>query len=703
MVESLERRHGPWHRDAAASAAIGAAVGAEMRMALCKMPLLLAAPDDGIRYALLTLSGGGSVVLLLDDGRLLQADRKIAGRDGHWSHLADDPCSAFHWVRGARAMPCDDRATSNALAGTLPEAVESGVRHRRPVWRRAKAPRSGRNPARVLSAYLVESALAAAGFEGTAPEWGRGMYAANALALRLERLGFAGFECAARLLRDPALDRLSSASGVDDTYEWLLGLGAEPELVGTVASRRRQFCRGYPELAGALSINEAVRTANVAPDRQRALAAVADAVDGAGKLAPAVAALRGWEPWVEKALRGRLAADRRLGQGLFAEQDPTRNCDGLARTLGKLGPAWRIRHGDERIAVVLTRLANDLGAPASAISGMCLFPGGSPSPWKRAWRRMPDAFRDEIAAARPWHAAGHRAASNAMDAVSAFEHDVALPLAALAGEPREQPDRPLERWPGQRRPRLVDTALAGRTLDDVLRISSEWHARLALVARAKASSYGEGAEADLMSWSPLFAPFSAVRGRVEVRCLTVADDLAAHGTEMHHCVGTYALPCLEGRSHIVAFHRDGHAVSTAEIGDDGHGAYSVVQMRGRRNVEADPDAQRALDLIMDDLAARREPDGPRRGVGLALVPQETIAVGVALRNPALARRRAALKAGYDVRDGVVVDRVVQAWRFALPQRARAALDRLDTPEARLAAVHRELETERLKAVRKRGA
>jgi hypothetical protein len=191
----------------------------------------------------------------------------------------------------------------------------------------------------------------------------------------------------------------------------------------------------------------------------------------------------------------------------------------------------------------------------------------------------------------------------------------------------------------------------------LLKVSEDWHARLGLIARAKASGCGDDVDEDLKSWAPLFAPFSAVGGRLDVRCLTTADELSEHGKEMQHCVGTYLLPCLEGRSHIVAFHHEGKAVSTAEISDDGEGSYTVIQMRGRRNGSAEADAERALEMIISDLASRGDPESKDRAVGLALTSAATIAAGVARRNPALARRQAALRAGYDVRDKEVVDRV----------------------------------------------
>jgi hypothetical protein len=352
MVASLEMNHGPWHPDAAASSAIGKAVQDEMRFAICKMPMLLVSPCNGIRYALLTLAGSGHAVFLLEDGRLLTTTKGLSRSDRHWSRLADDPLSTFHWARDGKVVPCDDPVTAAAFSEIMTETIKHGTRARITPRRRGQTTmRVGKSPSRILATDLIDAAASAAGFQGATQNWGKGLYAANAMATRMERVASAGFELGARLLLDPAMARLASAAGNEATYEWLLGLDAEPDLVGTVAARRRQFCRGYPELAGALAMDAKTRTRDVAPERQEALQTVAAAVDGAGKLAPAVAAMRKWEPWVEKALRGRLAADRRLGQGAPLDPDPTRNGDILAQALGKLGPAWRIRHGDEHIAM----------------------------------------------------------------------------------------------------------------------------------------------------------------------------------------------------------------------------------------------------------------------------------------------------------------------------------------------------------------
>jgi hypothetical protein len=203
-----------------------------------------------------------------------------------------------------------------------------------------------------------------------------------------------------------------------------------------------------------------------------------------------------------------------------------------------------------------------------------------------------------------------------------------------------------------------------------------------------------------------------VRGHVGVACLTTAAELEANGSEMGHCVRNYAMSCLEGRCHIVGFYLDGRAAATAELSGSTDLGFTAVQMRGRRNGDAPAETRQALDLILRELnggAPARQPAGARCGagvaacrdadpagarplaapsfrpMGLAVTPDAVLADALAGRQEALARHRASLSANYEVSDPEAVDRVATAWRFAMPDRMRAAWEAGRTPAERIAA------------------
>jgi len=706
LLATIERKYGPWDLDPAAGKAWRRGFAGAFHEAFAAMPVVLAAPSQTLRYAVIS---GPRMAALDTDGRVGGAVNNALW--GLAVPLVADPDSPFHWDRSGRGVPCRDDVTAALFSAhmVLPDGVA--------LLRQAVRPRpwSKQGGSEVFH-QSVAAALKEDGFDPDGRKRSRCAYAAGTLLARYRWIAACGFNLAALRLYDPEVLRLARRTGNLDSYNWLAAVGRLEDRAA-VTSRRRQFAIAYPELVGSVALSDRAPVPGGSPSDERARA-IGAAVDRAERVGPLVAAHRGWPKWVGKLLAGRLSATGVLGRALHAEQmarfgdrdgAPPLGAD-LARLLAALGPAWRPRGGDASIIAFMTSLSERLNLDPSAISSLCPHPGSGPSPWKRAWKRIPPAMR----------ARGGRPASPGklpsdvpslaayiMDAVKAFEDDVARPLTALCREPDVRPraDRqPRFGWQefgGQHR--IHGFALGGLSLAALIGVSIEFHERLDAIRLAKHGTPARGTPM-LSRWQPLFAPFSMAGSRVTAACLSAGAELDSNGSAMGHCVSSYAMGCLEGVCHIVAFHHGGKAIATAELRGSLAAGFTAVQMRGFRNGPAPDNAGEALRLILLELnGGRTDGHSPGAGglpmtgdsgrvagaatgfapLGLSVTPDAVLEAGLARRLTAIGKHRAAMAANYDVNDPAAVDRVVTAWRFAMPDRVRAAWERGTTPAERI--------------------
>jgi hypothetical protein len=92
-----------------------------------------------------------------------------------------------------------------------------------------------------------------------------------------------------------------------------------------------------------------------------------------------------------------------------------------------------------------------------------------------------------------------------------------------------------------------------------------------------------------------------------VRELVSGDELADESAAMHHCVGSYAYRCAQGRSAIFSVTLDGERRITVELDPS---TRAVVQARGLRNRECEPEERELLRRWLDALGAA--PSDPTR-------------------------------------------------------------------------------------------
>ena len=118
-----------------------------------------------------------------------------------------------------------------------------------------------------------------------------------------------------------------------------------------------------------------------------------------------------------------------------------------------------------------------------------------------------------------------------------------------------------------------------------------------------------------MGWPPLLGS-TFIFGGIVARSLTSAMDLDIEGSEMDHCVGSYADACAAGTTHIISlrgadceFGRVGFEIieyrSTAELRiiDSGRGYWDlqVEQHVGYRNSPPPKRCTRALEALIENL------------------------------------------------------------------------------------------------------
>ena len=118
-----------------------------------------------------------------------------------------------------------------------------------------------------------------------------------------------------------------------------------------------------------------------------------------------------------------------------------------------------------------------------------------------------------------------------------------------------------------------------------------------------------------MGWPPLLGS-TFIFGGIVARSLTSAMDLDSEGSEMNHCVGSYADACAAGTTHIISlrgtdceFERVGFEIieyrSTAEIRiiDSGLGYWDlqVEQHVGYHNSSPPKRCTRALEALIENL------------------------------------------------------------------------------------------------------
>jgi hypothetical protein len=707
ILGALEAKYGAFHPNPEVAAAWRSWFENALHQALASMPLVLASPRPHIRYAVISrfrcayLGYDGVVGIVSHTISKTLVDTALRG-----------PGTALYWDRGARAAPCED-ALAVAGLGEVLDGMETaagrslgelggGMRLGMPGFTLGALRDFRRSTAAAAVCREAEPILAAAGVLNSDAKPTKCAFAAGGIVSRFQMAAHIGFGFAILRLLDPDISTLARKCGGFFTYPWLAALNVADEQ-GAVSRRRCQFAEAYPELVPCLADRE--QAVNQAAG---GLQDIQSTVDNAGRLAPIVAAYRGWPSWVEKALKGRLAATAVMGASLYGnlmdreDGAEIRRGDAIARLLADLGPAWRPRGGDASIVTFFTTAIHELGLDASAVSAMCPSPGGSCSPWKRAWMRLPLSMRARsLRASSPDKNFFIRFSIGIDDALDAFYNDVAMPL---MGEGRTA--NMFAKSAKKLRAEALKPFKFNTSLASLVRLSEEWHERLEVIRRAKTGGGADHAQM-LSEWQPLFAPWTLVDGRVQVACLATTSALNDNGMELEHCVSSYAMDCLEGKCHIIGFSRDGQAIATAELRGSFARGFSVTQLRGHHNRSAPHEAEKALGLALLDLNGELRPMSgglqwkredllaPNPGVrpatafkplGLSIATDEELGAGLDRRRQSIDRHYASLSASYDVNDIEAVDRVVTAWRFALPDRIRAAWDHGQTPEERVAAV-----------------
>lgn len=89
-----------------------------------------------------------------------------------------------------------------------------------------------------------------------------------------------------------------------------------------------------------------------------------------------------------------------------------------------------------------------------------------------------------------------------------------------------------------------------------------------------------------VTWSSALTAYKD--GGYDVVPLITSAELAVEGVKMHHCVGSYAGYCNEGRSRIFSIRKDGKSLATAELVRLSHG-WLLNQNRGPCNSDPGPE------------------------------------------------------------------------------------------------------------------
>lgn len=693
IVDALTAKYGPWHRDPKIDIALRVGYGKALAEALVAMPVVLARPLEGLRYVIIHRA---AAVGLGDDGTIGVYTHRQRVANAAW-RLSACRDSAFHWDRPARAIPCADAQAAKllrpaliSLHSTLRNPINAlehplaGVLTSLSKMKLRVAPRG-----MALSDPTVAASLVAHGIESDCAQMQDlppAVFAAATILYRLQGVGQLGFGLAILRLFQAPLLREAWRCGHPSAYFWLGARDADAERPA-IASRRRQFAKAYPELIVPLIASQYPGDIVTSTDPQiRAkLEALAQAVDDARPVTPLIHALRGWPPWVEKTLRGRLTARSRLAFVLYRQKYAPDSLigDEIAALLAALGPAWKPRRGDETIVAFLALLANSIGAEARSIARVCPVPGKGPSPWKQVWRHIAPSTRPNREGKQSPRIAlwdYDQIATAIRDTVAAFEIDIVLPLLGTSSRSRTRDLNPFHYYDPSYDASLTESPLRSLSLAALLRVADQYHQRLDVIRRAKQHAALPQLEKRLR-WPSLFAPFSLRDSRLEIRCLTDAEQLQAHAVELNHCADRYAVDCTAGECHIVGFFSAGRAIATAELKADENQRWLTVQFAGYRNGKPPAMALAALKLLMRELTpesqAQRETRGRRSAsrIGLYVAPPSDLEGDLAARRRLVRRYQMALAVRYDIDDPEALHRVLAAWRFAMPDGMRAAWER----------------------------
>ena len=704
ILAAIVSRHGPFSADRTLDAGIRESFYLHFRDTFSMMPAMLADPLPGIRYALF---GPGMLLACDPGGRLATVgwSPRAAGPGDFVAPqpaLSGDPRSVFHWERDMRAAPVGDPVSAAAAAGPL-EAARAMLRgqgagsERPPVLGRLLNRQLGRRTPTDLVPPDIRRACETSGSGMTGA-----VHAASCLlSAKLDVASARAFAFAARKMVDPRLLAAARRCGDLDLYWWLAAHGLPDGQASVASARRLQFSVAYPELVSGVAASGgrghpasagAPDTADGAADGAGAMARIGRAVDAASGAAPAVAGFRSWQPWVERALRGRLTATRAMGAyrcTIPREGDregtpggmQSALFDSVARSLGELGPSWKPRHGDDGPMAFLCSAAGHLGMDArTAIGKACPDPAGpGASPWKRVFRRVPEGYRPSRDPGRP-----RRDPVSAVDELSrAFCTDVLLPLAP---EGTDMEVLPARKGAGRGR------AAGGHAgppppfrahLPALLALVDEWHRRIDTIRVAKAGYPGRPAAGKApVSWSAAFEPVPTPGGLL-LSCVTDAASLSSHGTLMDNCIGSYAPACLTECFHVVSVTDGDRPVASACYEISG-GSARRREASGRSNGALPPGAAAALDAL--DRSLHGSPEGERPLPGIRLAPARELEAECRARKADRTRGEAILRSGYDAGDPVAAEAVLLAWRFAWPPGLAAARKSGDGAAGRMAAV-----------------
>ena len=696
LLDGIELKYGAWSDKPEQAAQFRRAFEVDLTRAFMTMPVVLASPIPGVRYAVVS---GPYVRVLQSDGFVLSYS--LSSLREAIQPLLDSEDSAFHWDRDLRPLPVkDDKATAaltNFLHWHQDGVVESqrlhqggavATQHLHSGLHESLQPSYQRRKDKHRSSVSIPTEISISVEAGK--KLTRAVYAAGSLCARYSVLAARGYNLACSRLFDPQCLKLAHRTWSPSmlVYWWLIACDKAPD-ASMYSVRRRQFCQSYPELVSAVlrSVYDESAKGNLARVEDGVLAKISEAVDNALPLKALIAELRQWPSWVEKSLRGRLHAKAVCGRILLRERANSLVEDlAIGRLLGDLGPAWRPQHGDYAIMASLSLMARKLGMPSTGISALCPSPGGKPSPWKRAWRKMVPVLPPRYTHLTPREMSQTIGSvlRDAVDGLRAFEEDVVAPIAAYKGMVYERKDGDLAKR----------YALGDGSLFRVLEISREWHSRLEAFRVAKQADVPAGRDTPAQ-WTELFSPFSHVDSRLEIRCILNAPELTEHGKQMSHCVGRYAMSCLESDCHIVGFFKQDEPVATASVYGSHNQGFRIGQMSGHHNDPVSRKTQSALDTLVEGLAEHslampkahdtRKPkdtaEPPR--INLDVTGAAVLETALNARQAAIGQHRTSLAANYDTTNVVVIDRVLTLWRFAFPGPVRAAWERARTPEDRV--------------------